>query len=386
MLQPELKFRRDKIRYLMAQQGIDAALIACNVNLLYTYGEIVNGYLFLPLHSPALLFVKRPNNIVGEFVFPIRKPEQMVDLLKENGIPVASKIMLEGGELPYADYMRLASLFPGSEVVDGTAIIREARSVKTPLEIELFRRSAALHARAYSKIPDVYHPGMTDRELSVEVERLMRLEGCLGIFRVFGQSMEIFMGSLLAGDNATAPAPYDFALGGEGLDPSIPIGANGALLQPGQSFMVDMGGNFYGYMGDMSRVFSIGKLPEKAYAAHQTCLDVQAAVIEKAKPGAVCEDLYNTAIDIVMKAGFADYFMGVGQKAKFIGHGIGLEINEAPVLAPRMKQELEPGMVFALEPKIVLPGVGPLGIENSWVVTADGVEKLTLCKEEIIEM
>lgn len=88
MLQPELKFRRDKIRYLMAQQGIDAALIACNVNLLYTYGEIVNGYLFLPLHSPALLFVKRPNNIVGEFVFPIRKPEQMVDLLKENGIPV----------------------------------------------------------------------------------------------------------------------------------------------------------------------------------------------------------------------------------------------------------------------------------------------------------
>ena len=67
MLQPELKFRRDKIRYLMAQQGIDAALIACNVNLLYTYGEIVNGYLYLPLHSPALLFVKRPNNIVGEF-------------------------------------------------------------------------------------------------------------------------------------------------------------------------------------------------------------------------------------------------------------------------------------------------------------------------------
>ena len=92
MLQPELKFRRDKIRYLMAQQGIDAALIACNVNLLYTYGEIVNGYLYLPLHSPALLFVKRPNNIVGEFVFPIRKPEQIVDLLKENGIPVASKI------------------------------------------------------------------------------------------------------------------------------------------------------------------------------------------------------------------------------------------------------------------------------------------------------
>jgi Xaa-Pro aminopeptidase len=287
MLQPELKFRRDKIRYLMAQQGIDAALIACNVNLLYTYGEIVNGYLYLPLHSPALLFVKRPNNIVGEFVFPIRKPEQIVDLLKENGIPVASKIMLEGGELPYADYMRLASLFPESEVVDGTAIIREARSVKTPLEIELFRRSAALHARAYSKIPDVYHPGMTDRELSVEVERLMRLEGCLGIFRVFGQSMEIFMGSVLAGDNAATPSPYDFALGGKGLDPSLPGGMNGTLLKEGYSVMVDIGGNFYGYMCDMSRVFSIGKLNDEAYAAHQVCLEVQDKVASMTAPGVV---------------------------------------------------------------------------------------------------
>ena len=386
MLQPELKLRRDKIRVLMAQQEIDAALITCNVNLIYTYGRVVSGYLYLPLNAPARLFIKRPNNIEGEHIHSIRKREQLPDLLKECGLPLPAKLMLEGDELSYTEYTRLAACFLETTVVNGTPLIRKARSVKTNIEIEMFRRSGIAHTKAYEQIPSVYRPGMTDRQLSIEIERLMRLEGCLGIFRTFGQSMEIFMGSLLAGDNATAPAPYDFALGGEGLDPSIPIGANGALLQPGQSFMVDMGGNFYGYMGDMSRVFSIGKLPEKAYAAHQTCLDVQAAVIEKAKPGAVCEDLYNTAIDIVTKAGFADYFMGVGQKAKFIGHGIGLEINEAPVLAPRMKQELEPGMVFALEPKIVLPGVGPLGIENSWVVTADGVEKLTLCKEEIIEM
>ena len=386
MLQPELKLRRDKIRVLMAQQEIDAALITCNVNLIYTYGRVVSGYLYLPLNAPARLFIKRPNNIEGEHIHSIRKPEQLPDLLKECGLPLPAKLMLEGDELSYTEYTRLAACFLETTVVNGTPLIRKARSVKTNIEIEMFRRSGIAHTKAYEQIPSVYRPGMTDRQLSIEIERLMRLEGCLGIFRTFGQSMEIFMGSLLAGDNATAPAPYDFALGGEGLDPSIPIGANGALLQPGQSFMVDMGGNFYGYMGDMSRVFSIGKLPEKAYAAHQTCLDVQAAVIEKAKPGAVCEDLYNTAIDIVTKAGFADYFMGVGQKAKFIGHSIGLEINEAPVLAPRMKQELEPGMVFALEPKIVLPGVGPLGIENSWVVTADGVEKLTLCKEEIIEM
>ena len=387
MLQPELKLRRDKIRALMAQQGIDAALITCNVNLIYTYGRVVSGYLYLPLYAPARLFIKRPNDIEGEHIHPIRKPEQITGLLKECGLPLPVKLMLEGDELPFTEYNRLAACFPETEVVScGTALIRQARSIKTPIEIEMFRRSGIAHAKAYEQIPSVYQPGMTDRQLSVEIERLMRLEGCLGIFRVFGQSMEIFMGSLLAGDNAAVPSPYDFALGGKGLDPSLPGGVSGTLLQAGQCFMVDMGGNFYGYMGDMSRVFSIGKLPEQAYAAHQTCLEIQEEIVAMAKPGTVCEDMYNKAIEIVTKAGFADYFMGVDQKAKFIGHGIGLEINEMPVLAPRMKQELEPGMVFALEPKIVLPGIGPVGIENSWAVTTDGLEKLTLCKEEIIEL
>ncbi len=386
MLLPELKERRDKIRVFMAQQDIDAALITCNVNLIYTYGRVVSGYLYLPLNAPARLFVKRPNDIEGEHVYSIRKPEQIPALIQECGLPLPSKLMLEGDELPFTEYTRLAGCFPDATIVNGTPLIRQARSTKTNMELCMLRRSGAAHDKAYQQIPSVYQPGMTDRQFSIEIERLMRLEGCLGIFRVFGQSMEIFMGSVLAGDNAAAPSPYDFALGGKGLDPSIPGGVNGSLLQAGQSVMVDMGGNFYGYMCDMSRVFSVGKLSDKAYAAHQVCLEVQDAVSAMAKPGVACEDLYQTAIDLVAKAGFEDFFMGIDQKAKFIGHGIGLEINEAPVLAPRMKQELEPGMVFALEPKIVLPGVGPLGIENSWAVTLEGVEKLTNCRENIIEL
>ena len=97
--------------------------------------------------------------------------------------------------------------------------------------------------------------------------------------------------------------------------------------------MVDLGGNFNGYMNDMSRVFSIGKLPEEAYTAHQVCLDIQEKIASIARPGIACEVLYDTAVEVVKAAGFADKFMGTGQQAKFIGHGIGLEINEAPVLA-----------------------------------------------------
>ncbi len=387
MLIAELKSRRDKIRSLMDMKGIDAAIITCNVNLIYTYGRIVSGYLYLPLHAPAHIFVKRPNNLTGEYVHPIRKPEQLPDMLANCGLPIPKRLMLEGDELSYLEYQRIAECFPNTEILPcGTSIIRQVRSVKTEIEIGMFRRSGAAHTKAYEQIPSVYRIGMTDRQFSIEIERLMRLEGCLGIFRVFGRSMEIFMGSILTGDNAAIPSPYDFALGGKGLDPTLPGGVNGTLLQAGQSVMVDMGGNFNGYMGDMSRVYSIGRLPQRAYDAHKVCLEIQDAVTQQARPGAVCEDLYNTAINIVNKAGLADYFMGIKQKAKFIGHGIGLEINEAPIIAPRIRQELVPGMVFALEPKIVLPEVGPVGIENSWVVTNNTPEKLTFASEDIIEM
>lgn len=387
MLLAELIQRRDKIRDLMFKEGIDAALITCNVNLIYTLGRVVSGYLYLPLHAPARLFVKRPSTMSGEHISPIRKPEQLPELLATCGLPLPKRLMLEGDELSYREYQRLAACFPDVEVLPcGSRVIREARSVKTIWEVELFRRSAQAHARAYSHIPEVYREGMTDLELSIEVERLMRLEGCLGQFRVFGQSMEIFMGSLLAGDNAQEASPYDFALGGKGIDDSLPGGACGQQLKEGESLMVDLGGNFYGYMCDMSRVYSIGILPQKAYDAHQLCIDIQQEVTEAVKPGVTGEELYQLAAKRVEQYGYADWFMGTIQQAKFIGHGIGLEINEAPVIAPRMKQELQPGMVFALEPKIVVPGVGPVGIENSWAVTAEGVEKLTLAPEEIIDL
>ncbi|MGN0067890.1 MAG: M24 family metallopeptidase [Bacteroides sp.] len=387
MLLSELIQRRDKIRDLMFKEGIDAALIATNVNLIYTYGQVVSGYLYLPLHAPARLFVKRPASLTGEHIHPIRKPEQLPELLAQCGLPLPTCLMLEGDELSFSEYQRLAACFPEAEVLPcGSRLIRQARSVKTLWEIETFRRSAQAHAAAYSVIPQLYQSGMSDVQLSIEVERAMRQQGCLGIFRVFGQSMEIFMGSVLSGDNAQEASPYDFALGGKGVDGSIPGGACGRTIAQGESVMVDMGGNFFGYMCDMSRVFSVGKLPQQAYDAHQCCLDIQEEVAAAAKPGISCESLYQLAIDRVTKAGFADCFMGTKQQAKFIGHGIGLEINEAPVLAPRIKQELEPGMVFALEPKIVVPGVGPVGIENSWAVTAEGVEKLTKAPEEIIDL
>lgn len=194
------------------------------------------------------------------------------------------------------------------------------------------------------------------------------------------------MGSVLAGDNADIPSPYDFAMGGAGLDVSLPVGCNGTVLTEGMSLMVDMGGNFTGYMTDMTRTYAIGSVQELALKAHETSIAIHQAIAAKARPGVAAKDLYELAAEMANHAGLSDYFMGHRQKAGFIGHGVGIEINEAPVLAPRSRDILAEGMVFALEPKFVIPGTGALGIENTYAVTADGVEKLTVCKEELISL
>ena len=385
-LAKELKLRWDKIQQNMSDVHADGLLICDNVNLYYVSGRIFRGYCYIPVKGEPIFFVRRPLGLNGTQVVYIRKPEEIGEYLQKNGIAFPDKLLLESDSISYSDYKRYETIFIPKEVLNGTALLRRCRSIKTPYEIDLIRRSGELHAKAYETIPSLYRKGMTDLEFSIELEHECRKLGSLGIFRIFGQSMEIFMGAVLAGDNADIPSPYDFAMGGAGLDVSLPVGCNGTVLTEGMSLMVDMGGNFTGYMTDMTRTYAIGSVQELAMKAHETSIAIHQAIAAKSRPGVAAKDLYELAAEMANNAGLSDYFMGHRQKAGFIGHGVGIEINEAPVLAPRSRDILAEGMVFALEPKFVIPGTGALGIENTYAVTADGVEKLTVCKEELISL
>jgi Xaa-Pro aminopeptidase len=147
-----------------------------------------------------------------------------------------------------------------------------------------------------------------------------------------------------------------------------------------------MGGNFTGYMTDMTRTYSIGKLPEKAYRAHQTALEIQDEIARMLRPGTICEDIYDKSLEMAARSGLGDCFMGRRQQARFAGHGVGIEINELPVLGVRSRTELAPGMVLAVEPKFVIEGTGAVGIENTFLVTETGCEKLTILEEGIADL
>lgn len=379
----EIVLRHGKVKALMKRQGIDFALIADNATIYYLTGRVYAGFvgLYADENIPAQYFVRRPVGLTGEGLTYIRKPEDIPALLLTDKI---ESVGLEFDCQAYSSCLRLMKVFAGKNPVNVSGVIRKVRSVKTAFELGLLRRSGIIHTNVYERIPSLYQDGMTDLEFQIEIERESRLKGCLGQFRISGGSMELFMANILVGDNADNPTPYDFAMGGAGQDPSLPVGANGTVLKSGVSVMVDCNGNYTGYMTDMTRVFSIGKLTDLAYKAHECSIHICRVLEEQGKPGIEAKELYNKAVEIAEASGLSDYFMGHKQKAGFVGHGIGIEINEGPVLAPRSKDVLESGNVIAIEPKFVIPGVGAVGIENSYVVSEDGLVRLTHAPEEII--
>lgn len=396
----ELQLRLNRLRTAARRLCVTAGdpapaalLISDNATIYYLTGRVFSGWAYVPLTdesdqeaSSPVWFVRRPVEMQGENVVELRKPEEIPDKLAAlHRAPVAS-IGLEMDILPYTTVLRLMKVFPSAKPFNASPVIALARSVKTPMEIGLMAQSGVIHEAVYSHIPALYSPGMNDFELEVAIENLARQEGCLGIFRISGQSMEFFMGNVLTGNNADMPTPYDFALGGAGKDPSLPVGACGEEIKPGSTVSVDVNGDYTGYMTDMTRVYSCGKISDKAMKAHQCSIDIHNEFRRMAVPGCAAADLYKMAFEKAKAAGLEPYFMGHRQHASFCGHGLGIEINEMPVISPRSKDILEEGNAIAFEPKFVIPGTGAVGIENTYIITSSAPRCLTNSPEEIISL
>lgn len=387
LLQPQESLTRvGKVRRAMADAGFDALLASDFATIYYLSGRVFDGYALITADADPVWFVRRPIHLGGERVCMIRKPEEIPGWIERLGMAVPGRLGLEMDLCSYSLVERLRAVFPAAECVNASQALRVARSVKTAAELEKVRLSGARHVGVYSRIPSLYTTAMTDYELQIAIEYLSRKEGCLGQFRISGSSMELFMGNVICGESADAPSPYDFAMGGKGMDPSLPVGASGEEIRPGCTVMVDVNGNFTGYMTDMTRVYSLGTLPKLALDAHQCSVDIHREFRRLAVAGTPAKALYEMAEGMARERGLEKYFMGHAQHAGFVGHGVGIEINELPVIAPRSRDILEVGNVVALEPKFVIPGVGAVGIENTYIIGTEGAECVTAAPEEIISL
>lgn len=377
-----------RIRTLMGEGGMHSMLVSSNVNKLYLTGRVFAGFVFVTADPDSIVyFMKEGDDLGGENVRRIHKPENISEIIVREHLAAPGPLGLELDEASSSYAERLRKAMGADTVMNASPLLLRARSVKAPDEIRAIEECGVKQDHVYRTIPHLYRgDGMTDIELQIEIERMSRLTGSLGILRCTGHDMEINMGSVLTGDNADTPSPYDFAMGGEGASPALPVGANGSVIRPHTTVMVDTNGAFNAYMTDMTRVFSLDEIPAEAVKAHRLSIDICRRLEELGKPGVKASDLYDEAFRMATEAGLADCFMGHREHAGFVGHGIGLTINELPVLSPRSKNVLEENNVIAVEPKFVIPHVGAVGIENTYQVTPGGLRRLTNAPEDIISL
>jgi Xaa-Pro aminopeptidase len=228
---------------------------------------------------------------------------------------------------------------------------------------------------------------MSELELAGKIEAESRRLGHQGVLRMRLWGSEMFYGHLLSGDTGAVPSYLASPTGGVGASPAVGQGPSFKTIQRHEPVMVDYIFSFNGYLSDHTRIFSLGSLPGDLKNAHAAMLEVQQLVKKIATPGVKTGDIYHRAVEKTKELGYADHFMGIGkERIRFIGHGIGLEVDEFPFLAAGQKLELQAGMTIALEPKLIFPGRGVVGIENTHVVSGDGLEQLGRFPEDVIEI
>ena len=388
--QTEIDQRIRQLQHQLLQAGLDGALILQNTDLFYFSGTIQQSHLYIPAQGQALLMVRKNLQRARSesplaAIIPLTSPNQLMDLIRENGLTVPVKMGMELDVVPTNTYFSYRKRFPAVKIRDISMPIRTIRSIKSDYELSLIRQAAARSDQVAEMVPGLLRAGMTEIELAGLVEAQARRLGHQGIVRMRLWGAEMFYGHLMAGAAAAVPSYLASPTGGAAVNAAVAQGPSFRVIRRNEPVLLDYVFAWQGYLSDHTRIFVVGRPPQALVDAHQHMLDLQEAIKIMATPGSIAGDLYAAAVKMADQKGMGNHFMGVGpDRIRFIGHGIGLELDEFPFLAAGQTTELKAGMVIALEPKLIFPGKGVVGIENTHVVTRQGLEQLTHAEETII--
>jgi len=377
--------RLSLLRQGLSAQGLEGAVLLQAVDVLWLSGTRQNAALWVPVEGEPILLVRksleraRSESPLARVVrFPPTR--EMADLLGP-----ARRLGITQDVVPVAVQGLWTRALPGAAWTDVSPLVRLSRSVKSPWEVERMRETARLLSGVLREIPAFLRPGMREIDLSAEIEGRMRRAGNEGSPRVRGFNQEFFMGLAIAGGAATAPSYFEGPVTGRGLSPSSPLGASVDVIGRDVPVLVDYTAIRGGYITDMTRIAVCGRLAPELERAFEVARRIQDEIAEGLAPGAVPSQIFARAHQRAAEAGLGDRFMGPpGAQARFVGHGLGLELDEVPVLAPGFDEPLRAGQTIAVEPKFVFPGAGAVGIENTWVVGERGGERLTELADDLI--
>ena len=386
LIQTEITHRVTRMQAELLAKGIDGALLVFPIDVFYFSGTRQNATLWIPTAGEPVLLVRkslsraRAESTLSD-IRPFPSSREFPALFGAQSL----KIGFTFDAVPVQQLNYYAKLLPGCEFVDASAVVREVRSIKSLYELLQIKACGDALSSVFLQVPGFLKEGMRELDLSAEFEYRLRKAGHEGVTRMRAYSQELSGGGLAV---STGGASYGFLDGpvtGKGLSAASPQGASRDAIVRNVPVLLDYTGTFNGYITDMSRIFVIGSLDAELLRAFQLALDIQNFVQSQLKPGVICEEIFFKALDMAEKGGFGSSFMGMpGEQARFVGHGIGLELDEFPVLAQGFKMPLQSGHTIAVEPKFNIPGKGAVGIENTFAVTPDGGLKLTDIPDDMV--
>ena len=393
----ELTNRHTTCQKLMQTLCPEAAglMVFSKVSIYYLTGTLASGIVWLPAHGSPMLFVRKGMERAAlespiKDVFSYKSYGDLLPILQQHGANNLHCIACEKSALPWSFADNLTKKFPSTTWVAGDTVLSQARSVKSAWELTKIEQAGAMHSKALcQELPKRLRVGMSEHEIASALWDICFTLGHPGIMRMTAFGEEQFLGHISVGNNGNYPTYYNGPLGLQGEHPAAPVmGHHKIIWQKNMVLSIDTGFACAGYHSDKTQVYFSGSasdIPAIVRKAQDVCLEIEHKAASLLKTGAIPAHIYNAALTMADQAGFAEGFMGLGgNKVPFLGHSIGLTVDEWPVLANKFEVPLETGTVMAIEPKIGLPGIGMVGTENIYATTESGGRCLSGKAEGII--
>jgi Xaa-Pro dipeptidase len=386
----EIQSRIFRFQKSLQDNNFDGALITQNVDLFYFAGTIQPSYLFIPAKGEPVLAVQEnlaralKESALNQIV-PLKSSHQLDQTFANCNKSVRGRIGLEMDVLPVNRYFMLCRDFPKANFLGISELIRKARMVKSEYEILQIRKAVVILNQVMEEAQRSIRPGMTELEVDAKLGSLARRLGHQGRLRMRGYNQEMFYAHVFCGKTGAIPSFLKGPLGGLGTTPAFAQGASFNTITENEPLIIDFGVGINGYVTDMTRTFVVGRLSEDLRKAYSFLKEVKDFMEHWVRPGKRCSLLYKEIVELARQEGYQDYFMGYKEhQMPFVGHGIGLEIDEYPLITASFDEEFQKNMVFAFEPKLVFPDVGAVGVEDDYRVSDTGVERLTTYNDQVL--
>jgi len=384
-----IKWLQNKLQ----DEKLSAALLFYSRDILYYTGTAQPAYLvvfpedyFLFIRS-GLEFALNDVFIPKEKISEERTLENVCKSVFKNP-GMNQRIGTELDILTVDQFYEYERAFPGYEFVNLSPIVFEQRKRKDASEIAIIKKACQTIDMGHKAVLETLKQGITELELAAAIENAHRLAGHEGTFFIRQPDFFMGMGPVSSGPNLFKISGVVYSITGVGLSPAVPAGPSRRSISAGEVVIVDIPILVEGYHADQTRSYILGKADEKVGTLYSQLKEIADYLIQTIKPGLKCSEIYRMAIEKSKELKVADAFLnfGKGRMSRIIGHGVGLELNEPPILSTYDDSEVSDGYVVALDMHMMDEDVGVVKLEDMILITDDGNEILTQSPRHLFEL